>query len=149
MLTYIIFVLFFRFVQKAYKCECGKTYKTLHGLKNHSSNLHSSDLLTMTSMTLTKTKDMLLATQIFAHKNTRKEPAIKHVSMAPTNFKQTPTPCKFTNFLKLDKNGNHERLKSPVLSMNSLMSLSAEDMHLDIMDEESQSFIISEQARFQ
>lgn len=100
-------------------------------------------------MTLTKTKDMLLATQIFAHKNTRKEPAIKHVSMAPTNFKQTPTPCKFTNFLKLDKNGNHERLKSPVLSMNSLMSLSAEDMHLDIMDEESQSFIISEQARFQ
>jgi hypothetical protein len=75
----------------------------------------------MTSMTLTKTKDMLLATQIFAHKNTRKDPAIKHVSMAPTNFKQTPTSCKFTNILKLDKNGNHKKLKSPVLTLVCLL----------------------------
>jgi hypothetical protein len=49
-----------------------------------------------------------------------------------------------------NKNGNLKKLKSPVLSMNTLMSLSAEDIMVTyFMDEESQSFSISEQARFQ
>ncbi|XP_063423188.1 juxtaposed with another zinc finger protein 1-like [Mytilus trossulus] len=140
------------FIQKAYKCECGKNYKTLHGLKNHNSNLHSCDSLTMKSVTLTKTKDMLIATQIFAPRVLKKEPAIKHVSMAPNIIRQTSTSCQFTNILKLNKDISHEKLKSPVLSMNSM--LASEDVHVDVMetsflDDESQSFITSEQARFQ
>lgn len=104
----------------------------------------------MTSMDLVKSNGMLIATQIFAPQPKVKEPAIKHVKLAPNIIRQNTTSCNVTNLLK---GVRKEKENSPVFNFNSTVS-SEEQVEVEVidspfLDEDSHSFIAAEQARLQ
>lgn len=102
----------------------------------------------MTSMDLVKTNGMLIATQIFAPKPRVKEPAIQHVKLAPSIIRQNVTTCNVTNLLK---GVRKEKEHSPALDMSSYTEEQVEVEVIDspFLDDDSHSFIASEQARLQ